>query len=79
MDSVFEKIRLPPIRVDKRSEMFTNYGGGMGWLISHFRITSSLFFEASLGAHIFICIKIFIHMKMSLICKCEKRDLPVKG
>ena len=32
------------------------------------RITSGLFFEASLGAHLFICKSIFIHMKMSLIC-----------
>ena len=36
--------------------------------IGHFRITSGLVFEASLGAHLFICKTIFIHMKMSLIC-----------
>ena len=36
--------------------------------IGHFRITSGLFFEASLGAHPFICKSIFIHVKMSLIC-----------
>ena len=36
--------------------------------IDHLRITSCLFFKASLGAHLFICKSIFIHMKMSLIC-----------
>ena len=37
-------------------------------IIGHFRITSGLFLEASLGAHLFIRKSIFIHMKMSLIC-----------
>ena len=36
--------------------------------IGFFRITSGLFFKASVGAHPFICKSIFIHMKMSLIC-----------
>ena len=47
-------------------------------VISHFRITSSLFFEASLGAHPFTCKSIFIHMKMSLICLWIKIDLHMK-
>ena len=37
-------------------------------IIGHFRITSGLILEASLGAHLFIYKSIFIHMKMSLIC-----------
>ena len=35
------------------------------------QITSGLFFEVSVGAHLFICKSIFIHMKMSLICVNE--------
>ena len=39
-------------------------------LIGHCRITSGLFFEASLGAHSFICKSIFIHMKTPLSILC---------
>ena len=39
--------------------------------IGHFRITSGLFFEASLAAHPFKCKSVFIHMKMSSICVNE--------
>ena len=35
--------------------------------IGHFRITSGLFFEASLGSHPFICKSILIHMHIKLI------------
>ena len=35
--------------------------------IGHFRITSGLVFEASLGAHPFICKSIFIHTQIKLI------------
>ena len=48
-------------------------------LIGLFRITSGLILEASLGAHLFICKSIFIHMKMSLICVWMKIDLHMKG
>ena len=35
--------------------------------MGHFRITSGLIFEASLGAHPFICKSIFIHTQIKLI------------
>ena len=35
--------------------------------IGHFRITSGLFFEASLSAHLFICKSIFIHKQIKLL------------
>ena len=37
------------------------------WLISHFRITLALFFEASLGAYPFICKTIFIYKQILLM------------
>ena len=46
--------------------------------IGHFRITSGLFFEASLGAHPFICKSIFIHTQIKLIFMLMKIDLHMK-
>ena len=37
------------------------------FLIGHFRITFSLFFKPSLGAHPFIWKWVFIHMQIKLI------------
>ena len=47
--------------------------------IGHFRITWGLFFEASLGAHPFICKSMFIHTQIKLICVWMKIDLHMKG
>ena len=49
-------------------ETHTKLASPLSITIGHFRITSGLILEASLGAHLFICKSIFIHMKMSLIC-----------
>ena len=42
--------------------------------IGHFRINSGLFFEASRGAHPFICKSIFIHTQIKLIFMWMKID-----
>ena len=48
------------------------------WVIGHFRITSGLVFEPSLGAHPFICKSIFIHTQIKLIFMWMKIDLHIK-
>ena len=42
--------------------------------IGHFRITSGFIFEASLGAHPFICKTVFNHMQIKLIFMLMKID-----